>query len=67
MNEREQIHFLAAILRVQNVGAMTVQECIDLAEATLMDVQFTDARTQERLAAEEKAAQPPAPVTDKVQ
>lgn len=67
MNERSHIHMLAAQEYVRHNGKLAMLDCINIAEAAYMLAEHTDGDMQAKLDADEKAAQPPAPVTDKVQ
>lgn len=67
MNEREQIQFLAALLRCQHNYQLTMRECLNMAEGALAEAVIVDSEVQRELDQQEKAAQPPAPLTDKLQ
>jgi hypothetical protein len=70
MNERSHIHLLAALIYVQNNMSgrkMAMRDCLGVAEFAYVDAEHTDAQVQAELDAEEKAAKPPAPITDHIQ
>lgn len=67
MNERSHIHLLAAWEFMRRDGKVDMRSCLGIAEAAFVGAEVEDTRVQTELAAEEKAAQVPAPLTDKVQ
>ena len=66
MNEREQIQFLAAMLRLQHNGKLPMLDCVGLAEGALYEAAIVDSESQQRKLVEEKAAKPK-PQTEKIQ
>ncbi len=67
MNERSHIHMLAAWEFLRRDSKVDMRECLVIAEAAFVSAEVEDVRVQTDLAAEEKAAQPTAPLTDKLQ
>ena len=67
MDDRAHIHQLAATVYVQHNGKLPMRDCLGIAEGALFDAEHVDEQVQRELDAEEKAAQPIKPQTDKIQ
>lgn len=67
MNERSHIHLLAAMLRAANNFKLPMRDCLTTAEGVYLEAEVVDAEVQRQLDAEDKAAQPPKPQTEKIQ
>jgi hypothetical protein len=67
MNDRSHIHLLAAIIRAGTDFKLPMRDCLNAAEGAYAEAEIVDAEVQRKLDEEEKAAQPPAPLTDKLQ
>ena len=65
MSEREQIQFLAAMLRLQHNGKLPMLDCIGLAEGALYEAAIVDSESQRKLF--EEQALKPKPQTEKIQ
>jgi len=65
--DRAHIHQLAATVYVQHNGKLPMRDCLGIAEAAFFEAEHVDAQVQRALDAEEKAAAPIKPQTDKIQ